>query len=219
MYFIQGKDIKMKITRRQIRRIIREAVEASDQDKEAAFAIIYTSDYIQGYMERAYNAFFEYRKFFNKTQEQRKQVSEYQARFLKFIDALEKLTNTIMDPIFTLDVEYDGLDTPERDSIEREGKDNAELDFGDSIFKGIEEMNKLVEEIWLETRTTIVFVTHSIQEAIFLSDRVMVMTNRPGTIKVSYGIDFDYPREPKILTTPKAIELTNSIKSAIFSRD
>jgi len=82
-----------------------------------------------------------------------------------------------------------------------------------------EEMNKLVEEIWLETKTTIVFVTHSIQEAIFLSDRVMVMTNRPGTIKVSYGIDFDYPREPKILTTPKAIELTNSIKSAIFSRD
>ena len=136
----------MKITRRQIRRIIKEAVAASDQDKEAAFAIIYTSDYIQGYMERAYNAFFEYRKFFNKTQEQRKQVSEYQARFLKFIDALEKLTNTIMDPIFTLDVEYDGLDTPERDSIEREGKDNAELDFGDSIFKGIEEMNKLVNQ-------------------------------------------------------------------------
>ena len=55
MYFIQGKDKKMKITRRQIRRIIKEAVAASDQDKEAAFAIIYTSDYIQGYMERAYN--------------------------------------------------------------------------------------------------------------------------------------------------------------------
>ena len=51
-----------------------------------------------------------------------------------------------MDPIFTLDVEYDGLDTPERDSIEREGKDNAELDFGDSIYKGIEEMNKLVNQ-------------------------------------------------------------------------
>ena len=136
----------MKITRRQIRRIIKEAVEASDQDKEAAFAIIYTSDYIQGYMERAYNAFFQYREFFNKTQEQRKQVSEYQGRFLKFIDALEKLTNAIMDPIFTLDVELDGLDTPERDSIEREGRDTAELDFGESIYKGIEEINKLVKE-------------------------------------------------------------------------
>ena len=51
-----------------------------------------------------------------------------------------------MGEIFDLDVEYDGLDTPERDSIEREGKDNAELDFGDSIYKGIEEMNKLVNQ-------------------------------------------------------------------------
>jgi len=136
----------MKITRRQLRKIIKEAVEASDQDKEAAFAIIYTSDYIQGYMERAYNAFFQYREFFKTTQEQRKQVSEYQARFLRFIDGLEKLTNTIMDPIFTLDVEYDGLDTPERDSIEREGSDTAKLDFGDSVYKGIEEMDKLVNQ-------------------------------------------------------------------------
>ena len=52
----------MKITRRQLRMIIKEAVVASDQDKEAAFAIIYTSDYIQTYMERAYNAFFQYSK-------------------------------------------------------------------------------------------------------------------------------------------------------------
>ena len=136
----------MKITRRQIRRIIKEAVEASDQDKEAAFAIIYTSDYIQSYMERVYNAFYQYRDFFNKTQEQRKQVSEYQARFLTFVDALEKLTNAIMDPIFTLDVELDGLDTPERDSIEREASDTAQLDFGESVYKGIEEINKLVNE-------------------------------------------------------------------------
>ena len=136
----------MKITRRQIQRIIKEAVEASDQDKEAAFAIIYTSDYIQGYMERAYNAFFEYRKFFKDTQEQRQRVSEYQGRFLNFIDAMEKLTNTIMDPIFTLDVEYDGLDTPERDSIEREARDTAELDFSESVYKGIEEINKLVNQ-------------------------------------------------------------------------
>ena len=136
----------MKITRRHIRRIIKEAVEASDKDKEAAFAIIYTSDYIQAYMERVYNAFYQYRDFFNKTQEQRKQVSEYQARFLTFVDALEKLTNAIMDPIFTLDSELDGLDTPERDSIEREGKDTAELDFGESVYKGIEEINKLVNE-------------------------------------------------------------------------
>ena len=43
-----------------------------------------------------------------------------------------------------------------------------------------EEMNRLVEEIWLETRTAIVFITHSIEEALFLSDRVIVMSQQPG---------------------------------------
>ena len=43
-----------------------------------------------------------------------------------------------------------------------------------------DEMNLLVQEIWLETPTTIVFITHNIEEAIFLSDRVVVMSPRPG---------------------------------------
>ena len=42
-----------------------------------------------------------------------------------------------------------------------------------------EEMNRLVEEIWLDAPTTIVFITHSIEEAIFLSDRVVVLSPRP----------------------------------------
>ena len=45
-----------------------------------------------------------------------------------------------------------------------------------------EEMNQLVEEIWLDTPTTIVFITHSIEEAIFLSDRIVVMSPRPGRV-------------------------------------
>ena len=43
-------------------------------------------------------------------------------------------------------------------------------------------MNRLVEEIWLDAPTTIVFITHSIEEAIFLSDRVIVLSPRPGTV-------------------------------------
>ncbi|RUU53869.1 ABC transporter ATP-binding protein, partial [Mesorhizobium sp. M2C.T.Ca.TU.009.01.2.1] len=49
-----------------------------------------------------------------------------------------------------------------------------------------EEMNRLVEEIWLDTKTTIVFITHSIEEAIFLSDRVVVLTTRPGRVAKIY---------------------------------
>ncbi len=48
-----------------------------------------------------------------------------------------------------------------------------------------EEMNRLVEEIWLDTRTTIVLITHSIDEAIFLADRVVVLSPRPAASPTS----------------------------------
>ena len=57
-----------------------------------------------------------------------------------------------------------------------------------------EEMNRLVEEIWLETRTTIVFITHSIEEALFLSDRVIVMSKRPGRLQSDYAVPMARPR-------------------------
>ena len=44
-----------------------------------------------------------------------------------------------------------------------------------------EEMNRLVEEIWLSAPTTMVLITHSIEEAIFLSDRIVVMTSAAGS--------------------------------------
>jgi NitT/TauT family transport system ATP-binding protein len=50
-------------------------------------------------------------------------------------------------------------------------------------------------EIWEKTRKTVVFVTHSVDEAVFLSDRVIVLTARPGTIKESVSIDLPRPRD------------------------
>jgi NitT/TauT family transport system ATP-binding protein len=49
--------------------------------------------------------------------------------------------------------------------------------------------------IWQKTRTTILFLTHSIDEAILLSDRIFVMTARPGTIKETIAIDLPRPRD------------------------
>jgi NitT/TauT family transport system ATP-binding protein len=50
--------------------------------------------------------------------------------------------------------------------------------------------------IWAEFRKTVVFVTHSIEEAIYLADRVVVMTYRPGTIKRIQAIGLPRPRDP-----------------------
>ncbi|RAZ78136.1 ABC transporter ATP-binding protein [Mesorhizobium atlanticum] len=78
-----------------------------------------------------------------------------------------------------------------------------------------EEMNHLVEEIWLDTKTTIVFITHSIEEAIFLSDRVVVLTTRPGRVAKIYDVPFARPRSLEIMATKEVFDLTNRIKMDI----
>ncbi|MDA0720821.1 MAG: ABC transporter ATP-binding protein [Proteobacteria bacterium] len=79
-----------------------------------------------------------------------------------------------------------------------------------------EEMNRLVEEIWLETRPAIVFITHSIEEALFLSDRVIVMSQRPGKVQSDYEVPFARPRTQEIMSSRAVFDLTNLIKADIY---
>ncbi|RPH55682.1 MAG: ABC transporter ATP-binding protein, partial [Acidobacteria bacterium] len=70
----------------------------------------------------------------------------------------------------------------------------------DEPFAALDEQNKLLlqEEllrIWDETRKTVVYITHSIDEAISLGDRVMVMTAHPGRVKRMLPVDFERPRD------------------------
>jgi NitT/TauT family transport system ATP-binding protein len=76
-------------------------------------------------------------------------------------------------------------------------------------------MNLLLQEIWLETRKTIVFVTHNIAEAVFLADRVMVMSPRPGRMQRIFAIDLPRPRPLEVTTRPQFIELVSAIKGSI----
>ncbi len=78
-----------------------------------------------------------------------------------------------------------------------------------------EEMNQMVEEIWLDTRTTIVLITHSIEEAIFLSDRIVVMSPRPGRVASIHEVPFPRPRSLDIMATREVFDLTNIIKREI----
>jgi len=80
-----------------------------------------------------------------------------------------------------------------------------------------DQMNLDLQRIWLEKRKTAVFVTHSIDEAVFLSDRVVVMTPRPGTIAQVIAIDLPRPRRLESKNTPEFNAYTSRIRNCFFS--
>jgi NitT/TauT family transport system ATP-binding protein len=63
-------------------------------------------------------------------------------------------------------------------------------------------MQELLLGIWEAEKKTVLFVTHDIEEAIFMAGRVIVMTARPGRIKTEIGVDFAHPRHYTLKTTP-----------------
>ncbi len=67
--------------------------------------------------------------------------------------------------------------------------------------------------IWEATNSTVVFVTHSIAEAVLLADRVMVMTPRPGTIRAVVSIDLPRPRTVETLREGRFVELTAAVRA------
>ncbi len=78
-----------------------------------------------------------------------------------------------------------------------------------------DEMNLLIQKIWMETKKTIAFVTHNVTEAIFLADRVFVLSPRPGRLAKVYRIDLPRPRTIEQTFTPEFIEMMLEIKAQI----
>jgi NitT/TauT family transport system ATP-binding protein len=78
-------------------------------------------------------------------------------------------------------------------------------------------MDLLLMRLWSETNKTIVFVTHNISESIFLADRVVVMTPRPGRLARIFDIELPRPRTVDMTFEPEFIELIQEIKRAVES--
>jgi NitT/TauT family transport system ATP-binding protein len=76
-----------------------------------------------------------------------------------------------------------------------------------------EQMNLELQRIWLERQKTVLFITHSIAEAVFLADRVFVMTPRPGRIMDDVGIELARPRSLDIMNTPAFGEYVKRIRA------
>jgi NitT/TauT family transport system ATP-binding protein len=90
----------------------------------------------------------------------------------------------------------------------------------DEPFGALDEMtrdrlNLELLNVWSETGTTIVFVTHSIPEAVFLSDRIVVMTPRPGRIHTLVDVDLGRPRSAQTREDPKFFNLISSVRGQL----
>lgn len=80
-----------------------------------------------------------------------------------------------------------------------------------------QEMQLLLHRIWEKERKTVIFVTHDVEEAIFLSQRVLVMTPRPGTIKEEFLIPFKMPRNPSLKLSQPFLEMRRDIVASLES--
>jgi NitT/TauT family transport system ATP-binding protein len=78
-----------------------------------------------------------------------------------------------------------------------------------------ENLNLELQRLWIGRRKTIIFITHSIAEAIFLADRVFVMTPRPGRLMDMLDIDLPRPRKLDIINTPEFGRYAERIRVAL----
>jgi NitT/TauT family transport system ATP-binding protein len=76
-------------------------------------------------------------------------------------------------------------------------------------------MQELLTDMWQQFRMSVLFITHDIEESVFLSDRVYVMTARPGRVKAEIEIPLPRPRTPEVFGQPVFVDLVRELKSLI----
>ena len=76
-------------------------------------------------------------------------------------------------------------------------------------------LNEDLLRLWERHRCTVVFVTHSVFEAVFLSNRIVVMTPRPGRIVADLSVDLPYPREAGLRTAPAYAERCRAVSAVL----
>lgn len=76
-------------------------------------------------------------------------------------------------------------------------------------------MQELLLQLWQEHKPTIFFITHDVSEAIFVADRVLVMSHRPGRVKLSVNVETEKPRNADFMSTPEFVRLQRDLLHAV----
>ena len=76
-------------------------------------------------------------------------------------------------------------------------------------------MQEILTNMWQRLRLSVLFITHDIEEAIFLSDRIYVMTARPGRVKAELKVPLARPRKPEMMESPEFMALMRTVKALI----
>lgn len=108
----------------------------------------------------------------------------------------------------------------QRVSIARALTVDPQLLFMDEPFGALDEitrenLNLELLRLWRETGKTVIFVTHSIPEAVFLSTRIVVMTPRPGKIETVIPVDLPQPRDFETRETARFFEIATQVREAL----
>ncbi len=74
-------------------------------------------------------------------------------------------------------------------------------------------------QTWSSDRRTVLFITHDVDEAVFLANRVIVMAARPGRIHEVVDVDLPYPRTEEVRLSPEFRELRNRVWQAVYHQD
>ena len=76
-------------------------------------------------------------------------------------------------------------------------------------------LNEELLALWQQEKWTVMFVTHNVSEAVFLSQEVLVLSERPGKISARIKIPFEYPRGPSLRSRPDYAELTGKVSQLL----